>query len=151
MADAQATRGAPLALNDLILRFDGGTGLAGAGEDGLCTLAFNSTPVTTISASWWGAHADETQRQALVYHELGHCALRILAHDSTKILVSETTVTGAVIGAEAYRSLMNPYSQVSVGLYGQPLLSHQALAEELFLGPAAEQAVLAGERSFRVR
>jgi hypothetical protein len=134
LSDAAATRGAPLAINDLILKFDDGAELSGAGENGLCTFGINATPVAMIGASWWASSTNETQKQALVYHELGHCALGIVAHDPTMILARETTVTGAVAWQQAYRSLMNPYSIVSVGAYGQQLVSHQALIKNLFLG-----------------
>jgi hypothetical protein len=140
-ADAVATRGAPVAASDLIARFatDAEVSAALGGEpnvNGACVQGPGQTPTVLISSSSFAAFATEAQRQALVYHELGHCLLG-RAHDEATAQVATTQCYAGrcwAVTVPAYVSFMNHYGTVtSLTASSDPVLSHQALAEELFL------------------
>lgn len=65
-------RGAPVAIDDLIIRF---ADIPNPFENGACEVAGNATPQVTLDVHAW-ASMDDAEREALVFHELGHCVLR---------------------------------------------------------------------------
>ena len=70
--------GAPIQVTDLKMRFGD---LQAAQEDGVCEIKEGETPTITIDQTAWSV-MDETTREAVVFHELGHCVLKRV-HDNT--------------------------------------------------------------------
>lgn len=65
-----ATLNRGLTVNYIEIKF----GELNDGTLALCSLGVG-TPLITVNQSLWG-NLDETQRQLVIYHELGHCVLK---------------------------------------------------------------------------
>ncbi len=65
--------------------------------DGVCNTYSDGTKEILIKKSWWES-TDDTQREIMIYHELGHCRLG-RDHDDER----------RVVGTHTYKmSVMNP-------------------------------------------
>lgn len=69
---ASVEAGNPVAVVDLIIVLD--SSIANLGEDGVCILGTNTTPVIRIGTNYWNTASDQG-KEALLFHELGHCIL----------------------------------------------------------------------------
>lgn len=65
------TNGNPITVTDLIIHFGD---MSTSSERGYCEITEGETPVIVIDQTYWDSH-DEGARQALIYHEMGHCVL----------------------------------------------------------------------------
>lgn len=65
-------QGAPVKVDNLIVQFGV---MDFSAERGDCTISGDLTPVITLDQEYWNS-TDEPGREALIYHELGHCILR---------------------------------------------------------------------------
>jgi hypothetical protein len=98
------THGLDLNIVDLIIE---DADLSSELENGSCTHGFNVTPTIKINTNpaapffWDGA--DDTSRENIFYHEMGHCVLERW-HDPNDIFV---TIGGLI--TEIPESIMNPY------------------------------------------
>lgn len=63
----------PIVVTDLVIELSADIG--SSGEDGVCIQGTNQTPVIQINATFW-ANASDQGKEALVFHELGHCILQ---------------------------------------------------------------------------
>lgn len=101
IADAKASH--HLQVDDLIIEFGdlGKFASSGEGVNGRCHMASNETPTVTIndnpSAHNWYTSSEDF-REALIYHELGHCLLSLI-HDQSQWVTPD--------GAEVDNSIMN--------------------------------------------
>ncbi len=89
-------QGKSLKVDDLIMKFGP---MDYPTEQGFCTLSTDQTPTITLNEASWDL-MDESEREALVFHELGHCVL-IRRHDSSTLPDGDPA------------SMMNPYSMDS--------------------------------------
>lgn len=71
--DASIEQGQPIVITDLIIELN--DNIHGQGENGLCTENSNQTPLILIDATFWATASDQG-KEALVFHELGHCILQ---------------------------------------------------------------------------
>lgn len=94
-----ATEGVALTITSL--RIEYGT-LPASSEAGLCVAS--SPPTITLVETTWEAF-DETSRQLLMDHELGHCVLGRVHNATTGSL----TIPGVGFGPALPLSLMSPY------------------------------------------
>ena len=69
-AEESARHRRGVSTDDLIVRFD----QLEAGRSGLCRRGFGTTPTVMLDAAYWNTTA-EPGREALIFHELGHCLL----------------------------------------------------------------------------
>jgi hypothetical protein len=71
-----ADHGRTVRISDLVMSF-GQVDLDGeTGGRGVCAYAEGETPVITVSQEAWLSSTD-AEREELVFHELGHCVLRL--------------------------------------------------------------------------
>lgn len=70
-ADSVA-QGHPVQVTNLIVQFGA---MDFSAERGDCTISGDLTPVITLDETYWNS-TDEPGREALIFHELGHCVLR---------------------------------------------------------------------------
>lgn len=103
--DAIITLGHDIPIKDLVIYFGS---LPNDNYDGLCHTAPNATPTITISAHYW-YYLSPLGRQALIYHEMGHCVLGRMEHNNTML---EVTTPGDITAHQVYKSIMNMYSAV---------------------------------------
>lgn len=108
-----AQAGHPLKIDDLIIKLGS---MDRPSEQGYCTLSTDETPRVTISSSAWPT-LDDTEREALIFHELGHCIL-IRRHDSSTLTNGDPA------------TLMNPYAMDAYTYMNRLDYYHQ----ELFVG-----------------
>lgn len=108
--------GQPTKVDDLVMKF-GPTN--SASEAGYCEIAADddAPPTITINLDTW-LGMDEAKREALAFHELGHCVLR-------RVHLSGELSVGIPL------SVMNPYTlegniyEGNLGYYTQELFSHR--------------------------
>jgi hypothetical protein len=67
-----ASVGSNVAVDDVIIKFGA---VKNKRESGLCLISGDQTPRITINKANWDK-MDEPEREALIFHELGHCVLR---------------------------------------------------------------------------
>ena len=105
------TAGNPVKVTNLKIQFGK---LSNPRERGVCEFSDDTTPTITISEDIWN-QIDDSEREELVFHELGHCVLRRkhLAGNSEKGIPN---------------SIMNPYS-IRGSIYEQ---NRDAYLGELF-------------------
>lgn len=70
--DASNEAGKPITITNLIVRFNGD--LNASHEAGVCFIG-SPIPYIEIDPTYW-SHASEIQKEILMFHELGHCALK---------------------------------------------------------------------------
>lgn len=122
--DAIATLGHDVPIQDLKMQF---ADLSGAGEGGLCTMDFNSTPLIQIDQAFWTAQlatGNDTYNLSIIYHELGHCILSRPQHNNT--IISVPMSPGSTMVTNVFESIMNYHGYVSGGqweYYKQNLLT----------------------------
>lgn len=104
--DSIANLGVKQNLSNLTIKFEN----LDVGLSGQCIVSPDKkTKVIKIDPSWWNAQADNyLPKQALLYHELGHCVLN-RGHKND-------TIVYAPVG-EIYASIMNPYSSLDATYY----------------------------------
>lgn len=71
-----STVGAPVKVDDLVISFGP---LPDPRQEGLCELG-DGTPTITLRESSWRTMSEDL-REALIYHELGHCVLKRVHDD----------------------------------------------------------------------
>lgn len=70
-----ALNGSPLKVEDLKITLGNLSQDSLNQESGLCEITEGQTPLITIDQASWES-MDETERESLIFHELGHCVLR---------------------------------------------------------------------------
>lgn len=108
-SDSVAVKGHAQSLVNLSVRFGQPGVLIGQGNSGLCTIYSDGLKVVEIDPTYWSSH-NETTRQALMYHELGHCVL-LRDHVSETIPITGSWTPQGGFGT-GFASIMNPYSLV---------------------------------------
>jgi hypothetical protein len=88
-----AANGVHLSITDLRVQFGQ---MRSASETGACEINGDETPTITVNQAAWDRRSD-AEREELMYHELGHCALK-----------RQHNLARAHDGRPA--SIMNPYS-----------------------------------------
>jgi hypothetical protein len=63
--------------------------------DGVCNSYSDGTKEVLIKKSWWDK-ASNHQKEVMIYHELGHCALN-RDHDTELLTKDEYTVKGSIM------------------------------------------------------
>lgn len=63
--------------------------------DGVCLKYPNGDREIIIKKSWWD-NTDVTQREVLIYHELGHCRLN-RSHDDSTYLNQKTSIMNPIV------------------------------------------------------
>jgi hypothetical protein len=89
-----AQYGAPVQVTDLTIRFGQVDASGESRGRGVCEYSAGSTPTITISQTAWES-STESEREELVFHELGHCVL----HKTHQAGITEAGIP---------QSLMNP-------------------------------------------
>jgi hypothetical protein len=107
--DAESTLGRDLVIDDLIIEFDGALTIQ-SGEQGLCSMDGNATPVIHISPTVWNIDS-AFPRQMLIYHELGHCILG-RGHNNTIYEMPLSNDDGTFSQYPVNQSIMNASSQI---------------------------------------
>lgn len=69
---AAQAEGVSMKITDLIIEFGSTPSM---NETGVCEIATNETPKVTINQRIWNTLSN-TDRQEVIFHELGHCTLR---------------------------------------------------------------------------
>jgi hypothetical protein len=108
---ASEAMGNPIQVSDLRLEFGQ---MQNAMENGACEIVGDEVPTVYINEKAWN-RLTEVDREALIFHELGHCVLR-RAH------VAEIEETGVP------KSLMHPY-RIQTRVY---VANEEAYLKELF-------------------
>lgn len=103
--------GNPVNVDNLIVQFGP---MHSKEERGACEIGGDNTPSVTINQETWNK-IDESEREELIFHELGHCVLR-RKHRSDRDAKGHPT------------SIMNPYS-INGKIYSQ---NSDAYLAELF-------------------
>jgi hypothetical protein len=106
-ADAVATVGHDIPITDLVIEF---ADLSSSDEQGHCQTFADGTPIIQIDQYFFD-HNDPEPIQTLVYHELGHCILR-LSHIDTEIEYTFTMHDGSTYQAPTWAYIMNHTSQI---------------------------------------
>ena len=70
--DASYDAGKSIVITNLIVRFN--SNLQFSNEAGVCYIN-NPIPYIEINTNYWN-HASDTQKEILMFHELGHCILK---------------------------------------------------------------------------
>jgi len=78
---AGVSEGKDVKITDLIVAFGDTPSM---NETGVCEIADNETPKVTINQRIWNTLSN-TDRQEVVFHELGHCVLR-RRHQSSEMM-----------------------------------------------------------------
>lgn len=78
--------------------------------DGLCIKYSNGDREIIIKKSWWQI-SSRTQREVLLYHELGHCRLN-RSHDSHTVQGQKTSVMNPTV-PDTYTYLDNKFQYLS--------------------------------------
>jgi hypothetical protein len=68
--EVSSTVGAPVKVTDLVVKF----GTVGERQDGVCETGDFIPPTIIINSKNWGKMSED-EREALMFHELGHCVL----------------------------------------------------------------------------
>jgi hypothetical protein len=101
--------GAPVKVTDLKVQFGE---MKDERENGVCEVFEDETPTITINKEAWDTMTD-ADREALMFHELGHCVLR-------RNHVTEVSADGTPV------SLMNPYRiQTEIFVENQDYYIHE--------------------------
>jgi hypothetical protein len=88
-----AANGRPLQITDLVVKFGD---MQSSSETGACEINGDETPTITVSQAAWNRRSD-AEREELMFHELGHCALK-RQHNSQRMQDGRPA------------SIMNPYA-----------------------------------------
>ena len=119
-------QGRIIEIDDLIIEFS--DSIAAGGEDGLCVLNENQTPIILISRHFW-AHSDSVHEEILLFHELGHCILGRRNHNN-----ATTTINNGVEDISVPVSVMT-YSNENFDVPGgidYYTTRHDSFMKELF-------------------
>lgn len=95
--DSASYSAQPVQVTNLIIQFGP---MDSADERGICTVTGDETPVITLDEDYWN-QIDENAREALIYHEMGHCVLRRVHQPALDAQGNPT-------------SIMNPYTMAGV-------------------------------------
>lgn len=118
-----AAEGKSIAINDLVLTFGSTPNL---NETGVCMWAENETPQIIINERIWNT-LNDYDKQEVIFHELGHCVLRRIHHNSTML-----GYNGTMTIAE---SIMYPY-RIAGSVYRDHMMHYH---DELFDSAKANQ------------
>lgn len=108
--------GQALVIDDLVVSFGSTPSL---NETGVCEWAENETPRITINQRIWNTLTDY-DRQEVMFHELGHCVLRRVHHNSEMMAYNGTV--------QVAESIMYPY-RISGTIYRDNIVHYH---NELF-------------------
>ena len=103
-----------IAITDIKIQF----GELNPSEYGRCIFTFGNTPQIVISEKRWDLELDEDRREALIFHELGHCILK-RPHDdqvqsyvqleNVKLSIPGSLMCTYLLGSDIYKENKNYY------------------------------------------
>lgn len=137
--------GHPVEIRDLVIEF----GDLPLTKNGTCRTSAIQTPLITINRQLW-QNMDESRREALIFHEIGHCILG-RPHDDTEINEGghsrpESVMSTYLLDSHTYQSNRSAYIQ-------ELFTGNTAIARGSQLTDPAdrEEGIAAGGSQFRSR
>lgn len=123
---ASVQHGRPIEVRDLIATLEPDSTFDKPNQLAFCRLSSNSTPQIRVRASTWSQFSEWDKRQ-LMFHELGHCILRLGHNDSVNANNVPTSIMNTYhFGAWYYNQ--NTFANYDSQLFGS---SSTVLASEV--------------------